>query len=143
MSFLYQCYSIYRESCYQQYRYICVSLFIEKVVISSTVLFVINHKFSKPFFKDIINHTLPHVNSRLPAKVIGDFSTLEREKAILSQKHKITIRQEEFNERRSVKCFVASLCPKRSVLQPSIIFIDHQLLFSICYTHFKSLSPLD
>ena len=60
------------------------SLFIKKVVIGSIVLFVINHKFSKPFFKDIINHTLRHVNSRLPAKVIGDFSTLEREKAILS-----------------------------------------------------------
>ena len=72
-----------------------------------------------------------------PAKVIVDFSKLERDIGIFTYQHKIAIRQEDFNERRSVKGFIASLCHKHSVLQSSIIFINHQLLFSIWYTHFK------
>ena len=96
-------------------------------------------------FKSLFDGTLANtkielreVRCLLPAKVTVDFSKLEKEIAILSYQHTITIRQEEFNERRSVKGFVASLCPKHFVLQHStVVFIDHQLLFSTCYTHLR------
>ena len=96
-------------------------------------------------FQSLFDGTLPktkielqEVRCLLPAKVTVDFSKLEKEIAILSYQHTITIRQEEFNERRSVKGFVASLCPKHFVLQrPTIVFIDNQLLFSTCYTHLR------